>query len=157
MATKIRRFGTIRPGKKPGTYRVGIELKPGQKIKIGDIVLAYKKPSSPNTRAYQTVTLPNKRSALNFLKEAENQLLEGKTKLSVEQTAKLFKNKPKNQNFDEFVQNLNKKYVDTYGREINNDQVRNNLLKSGLKGAGVAFEPLTKAKQRELIETYPSL
>ena len=97
MATKIRRFGTIRPGKKPGTYRVGIELKPGQKIKIGDIVLAYKKPLSSGTRAYQTVTLPNKRSALNFLKEAENQLLEGKTKLSVEQTAKLFRNKPKNQ------------------------------------------------------------
>ena len=157
MAAKIRSFGTIRPGKKPGTYRVGIELKPGQKIKIGDIVLTYKKPSSPNTRAYQTVTLPNKRSALNFLKEAEKQLLGGKTKLSVEQTAKLFRNKPKNQNFDEFVESLNKKYVDTYGREINNDQVRNNLLKSGLKGAGVAFEPLTKAKQRELIETYPSL
>ena len=157
MATTIRRFGTIRPGKKPGTYRVGIELKPGQKVKIGDIVLTYKKPSSPNTRAYQTVTLPNKRSALNFLKEAEKQLLGGKTKLSVEQTAKLFKNKPKNQNFDEFVESLNKKYVDTYGREINNDQVRNNLLKSGLKGAGVSFEPLTKAKQRELIETYPSL
>ena len=157
MATTIRRFGTLRPGKKPGTYRVGIELKPGQKIKIGDIVLTYKKPSSPGARAYQTVTLPNKRSALNFLKEAEKQLLGGKTKLSVEQTAKLFKNKPKNQNFDEFVQSLNKKYVDTYGREINNEQVRNNLLKSGLKGAGVAFEPLTKAKQRELIETYPSL
>ena len=157
MAAKIRSFGTIRPGKKPGTYRVGIELKPGQKIKIGDIVLTYKKPSSPNTRAYQTVTLPNKRSALNFLKEAEKQLLGGKTKLSVEQTAKLFRNKPKNQNFDEFVESLNKKYVDTYGREINNDQVRNNLLKSGLKGAGVSFEPLTKAKQRELIETYPSL
>ena len=157
MAAKIRSFGTIRPGKKPGTYRVGIELKPGQKIKIGDIVLTYKKPSSPNTRAYQTVTLPNKRSALNFLKEAEKQLLGGKTKLSVEQTAKLFRNKPKNQNFDEFVESLNKKYVDTYGREINNDQVRNNLLKSGLKGSGVSFEPLTKAKQRELIETYPSL
>ncbi len=31
MATTIRRFGTLRPGKKPGTYRVGIELKPGQK------------------------------------------------------------------------------------------------------------------------------
>ena len=155
------KFGSIRPGKGPGTFRASVLLAPGETITVGDVTLIG--PDTPDgSKTRVSKTFPNKKAAETFLKKAEKEYLGGKTVLSPKDLTKKFKEYKKkypDRILDqEFIDLINEKHVDAYRQPFNVIQAKNRIREvAGLKGAGFAFEKLPKSKQNELINRFPEI